>query len=263
MSEQPHLNADGLENAEARTAGDHDSAGHLGVPMQLLAVLDVMDEQQLGRHLLRTFTQTQAGLAAVFLVIELDGQIPQGGRVVGTGHGDHAVVAGMPLDRRDGFLVEVEVRDGAGPQLRIRRRTAAAATLRLPLPQIPHRPASVVGARRQQVERLARPRHDVDVRVADLDVDRRLAALAAHIPHLDGAVGAGGREHEFLVRRPLQLLHRVGVADERPRVCHPPAAFCALSVEDLACIVAGEESAVWVGRDWCPVQGVAFGLVHA
>ncbi len=239
------------------------------MPVTFLDHLDIMQKQQLRRHV------RHARGVATLLVVQLDGQVPQRQRVVGGRDRDDAVVRRMPFDAGDLLLVEVERGDGRRRRGN-RRRGRLAGSGRgcgaggggrgrcragLPLPQVPHRPFAVLGTGGEEVHRLLRPRHDVDIGGTDLDAEGGPVRLRAHVPDAHRAVGAGGGEDVAFVGRPLHVFDATGVADEGPRVRGPAAAVGARRDVDGAVVVAGDELALRDQRR--PVEGVAFGFVHA
>ncbi len=239
-----HLNADSAENGKLLTRR-HKTARNLRVPVQLLDALEVVHKQQLRRHVL------DAGRVLALLVVQLHRQIPQRDRVVGRRDGDDGVVGGVPLDARHLLLVEVE----AGQRLRL------VGARGLPLAQVPHAPGAVVGAGAEQVRRLPRPRHDVDVVLGDLHRECGAARLGADVPDAHAAVGRARRKHRLLRGRPLQVLDARCVARKGSAVRHPAAAVAARRLVDEAVVVTRQELAVGVvGR---PVDRVALRLVRA
>ena len=110
----------------------------------------------------------------------------------------------MPLDARDGRVVEVEGRDGGAGCAAVGGAAAAdRAGGGSPLPEVPDGPDAVVGPGGEEVWCCARPAHDVHVGAAGLHAEFRRVALAARVPDFDGSVGGGGGEDVALGGRPL------------------------------------------------------------
>ena len=95
---------------ESGATRGHDATGDLRMPMTFLDGVGVMQEQQ-GRR----YVRHPAGLAGLagLVIVQLDGQVPEGEGVVGGGDGDDGILLGMPFDRRDGLAMEAKTGDGA------------------------------------------------------------------------------------------------------------------------------------------------------
>lgn len=196
--------------------------------MALLDLVHVMHKQQLRRHIARV------GRVPALLVVQLDGQIPQGKRAVARARADDAVVRRVPFERGDLLFVEIERGDGFGA----RGRGGV-----FPRAQVVDAEAAVVVAGGEEVRGQFGPGEDVDVGGGDLHGERGGAGFAARVPDFHGAVGGGGGEDVALVGRPLQLFHAARVAGERVGVGDEAAAFGAGRGEDFARRVAGEKFA--------------------
>lgn len=99
------LGRDGFEDIEPIRRGRTNHSGNLRMPVNLLdMLLALMNKQQLRRNddALAVFIEFSSG--SLFL-ISLDGQVPEGDRVVGGSGGEDGGVCWVPFDGRDGLVV--------------------------------------------------------------------------------------------------------------------------------------------------------------
>jgi hypothetical protein len=224
------LNTDSPEHTEFFTRSNQ-AARDLRVPVHLSDILQVVNKQQLRRHVL------DASSVLALLVIQLDSQIPQRDGVITRSQRNDGVVRRMPLDAADLLLVVVE----AGHWLRL-------AVIALPVSKIPNTPGSVVGSGSEQVGGVPGPGHDVDIVVGDLDSDGGFPRLGSNIPDANGAVAGGGCEDGLLGGGPLDFLHAAGVALEWSIVGDPAAAVSACGHVDGAVVITSQELST--GDEW-------------
>lgn len=92
---RPNLNRDRLPAVEPSSSGRNARSRNLGVELDLLDVLLVVLEQQLGRDV------EVVALTGLVLVL-LDGQVPEGDGSLGSSGGKDGRLGGVPVDRGDG-----------------------------------------------------------------------------------------------------------------------------------------------------------------